>query len=436
MEYEQENEQVDDYKIIESSSITSYEFDMGPVFPLVWLANQEFREKSYLRMRDQDLEYASCGNLFTQKDATHTAKDWNLNDVHNFLKLEDQNSLNIYCSLGFWQKPLEAEWRSFNNTKFVLPEFELIRENTDFKLIMRHWNDHDPESVFSKLENLHQDNLQIQAPRNIKPERITHCPTTEQWAQNFDDLKTAFANNKFKKIVLARKTSMQFSERVNPFWLLTQLDNQSYQFMIQSDVGNAFIGASPERLFKLERGKLYTEALAGTRPRGATKHEDKVLEDELFHSQKDRDEHQFVVDAIRSALTNYSEDVDCPGEPEIRKHKNVQHLETPITANNLNSTNIKSIVNDLHPTPAVGASPKEAIKNVSEYEPFKRGLYASPIGIMNKKNTEWIVAIRSALVQNHEVDLYAGVGVIAESDADLEWQELNHKMSMYTELFQ
>jgi menaquinone-specific isochorismate synthase len=194
--------------------------------------------------------------------------------------------------------------------------------------------------------------------------------------------------------------------------------------------GKHLIGSTPEILASFKPNYILTEALAGTMKRGKTASEDAMYEQKLLDSAKDREEHQYVVDAIRQQLSRFVHQVDVAKVPTIKKLNNVQHLYTPITAWKDKPVHTMSVIHAMHPTPAVGGSPNgKAVKYIKQFEEFDRGWYAAPVGWMNLSDeAEFHVAIRSALVQDNEAFLFAGCGIVAESDAELEWKEANLKL--------
>ncbi|MEX2455954.1 MAG: chorismate-binding protein, partial [Balneolaceae bacterium] len=136
-------------------------------------------------------------------------------------------------------------------------------------------------------------------------------------------------------------------------------------------------------------------------------------------------EHQFVVRAINDNLKPYSLQVEHPSQPQVKKLQNVQHLFTPISASIKNGIQIHELIQNLHPTPAVGGYPRdEATRHIQDIEQIERGWYSAPVGWFNLNGSgEFAVAIRSALLHDHKAHLYAGCGIVADSDAETEWHE-------------
>ncbi|MEJ2754208.1 MAG: chorismate-binding protein, partial [Chloroflexota bacterium] len=152
-------------------------------------------------------------------------------------------------------------------------------------------------------------------------------------------------------------------------------------FLFEPRPYHAFYGATPETLVKLEGKRLSTMALAGSMPRGRTEAEDRALAGELFNSAKERHEHQLVVESIRRRLEPIAARLSIPAEPEIYNLSYIQHLLTPVTAELRTRSGILPLVQLLHPTPAMGGSPRAlAMDFIMKNEPVPRGWYAAPVG--------------------------------------------------------
>jgi isochorismate synthase len=166
-------------------------------------------------------------------------------------------------------------------------------------------------------------------------------------------------------------------------------------------------------------------ALAGTSARGATPAEDERLGQALLASPKERTEHAVVVRALRAALAEQCTDVTAPGTPRLFRVRNVQHLLTPLSGRLRPGRGALDLVTALHPTPAVGGAPRAtALDLIRRWEGLDRGWYAGPVGWVDRHGQgEFAVAIRSALLRGPEASLYAGCGIVADSDPEAEFSE-------------
>jgi len=181
--------------------------------------------------------------------------------------------------------------------------------------------------------------------------------------------------------------------------------------------------------------RMHTEALAGSAPRGDSASEDAALARALLLSEKDRREHQLVLDAIAHQLADLGLKLEHAGQPRVLGLANVQHLHLPISATLPAGVHILDLVTRLHPTPAVGGSPRSAaLAALARLETLARGLYAGPQGwVDHRGGGEFFVGIRSALVDGRTATVYAGAGIVAGSTPEKEFAETELKFKALIE---
>lgn len=180
----------------------------------------------------------------------------------------------------------------------------------------------------------------------------------------------------------------------------------------------------------LRNGAVSAHGLAGSIGRGATPEEDARLGAQLLASAKDLAEHEIVVRTIRENLADICTDLHAPAAPTLLKLRNVQHLFTPISSTIVAGRTIFDLIERLHPTPAVGGRPREqALDWIREHEQLDRGWYAGPVGWLDAGGDgEFAVALRSALTEGNQAVLFAGCGIVADSDPAREYQESQIKL--------
>ncbi|MSU54106.1 MAG: isochorismate synthase [Opitutaceae bacterium] len=242
----------------------------------------------------------------------------------------------------------------------------------------------------------------------------------------------------FTKIVLARAQEFASDQSLHPLRVLNGLRQRfpdCYAFSLANGRGQSFIGASPERLVRVSKGVLETEALAGSIRRGAGASEDAALAGTLLRSEKDRREHQHVLAAITARLEHLGLAPEYAAEPGLRRLANVQHLHTPIRAALPENVRLLEVLAALHPTPAVGGAPlAAAVAAIRGLENFPRGLYAGAIGWSNARGGgEFFVGLRSALVEGGTARVYAGAGILAGSTPEKEFAETELKFKAMLE---
>ncbi|WP_404329643.1 isochorismate synthase MenF [Mesobacillus maritimus] len=339
---------------------------------------------------------------------------------------------------GFAFDPLKKKtglWSKFSESLFHIPKYMLSFIDGEFYFTTNVFcTQHDDGELFDKVYKDRQDLLgavfqkqNFSYPSIVKMEEIK----AEEWKKSVTSLVESFADSNLKKVVVARELRLQFENTVQVEKVLTHLlEEQKESFIFAFEVnGDCFIGASPERLVKKEETRVLTTCLAGSIARGSTLEEDRLLGQNLLEDQKNLVEHQYVVDMIKEAMEETCEKVTLPDEPQLMKTKYIQHLYTPVIGQSREGTSLLDIVNRLHPTPALGGVPKDqAVTKIREIEELDRGFYAAPIGWQDAQgNGEFAVAIRSALIQGKEASLFAGCGVVADSEAESEYIETSIK---------
>ncbi len=229
------------------------------------------------------------------------------------------------------------------------------------------------------------------------------------------------------KVVLARELTVEAPAAIDPadkLGALRDLFPSCFCFCFGSPEA-AFIGASPELLVRRSGAVAATVALAGTTSRSADPAVDDHIGEAMMRSPKVREEHGIVVRRIERTLRPHSVWVHAEGEPFVVKIGNLQHLATPIRAQLAESHSAIELAGYLHPTPAIGGEPREpALAMIEELEGIDRGWYTGPVGWMDAtEDGEFCVGLRSALLRDREAHLFAGCGIVADSDPAAELQE-------------
>ncbi len=260
---------------------------------------------------------------------------------------------------------------------------------------------------------------------------VDEFPSEAAWKASVRATARAVRAGHLQKAVLARGVRVQ-GVRLDLESALRRLrdDYPGCTVFAAARGDRCFLGASPERLVRVHDGEIAVAAVAGSAPRGETDEQDRRFGEMLLASAKDRIEHSVVVEALRDALADISTTISGNGSPQLLTVRNTHHLYTPIRATLRDRRCVLDLVERLHPTPAVGGAPKEAaLRWIREHEGWDRGWYAGPIGWMNAAGEgEAAVAIRSALVLKAEALLFAGCGIVADSDPDQEYAESGWKL--------
>jgi menaquinone-specific isochorismate synthase len=239
----------------------------------------------------------------------------------------------------------------------------------------------------------------------------------------------AIALGDLYKVVLAQALDVAARQSLSPWTALQRLRSiypECHSFALGNGRGQVFLGASPERLLTVNQGKLSTEALAGSAPRGSTSRQDQRLAQGLQSNPKELNEHRFVADFIADTLRQLGITPQMPAHPQVIRLANIQHLQTPIEADLPDRLHPLDILAQLHPTPAVAGLPRPTVSRlIRQLETFERSLYAAPIGWLDSQNNcEFVVGIRSALLEDNRARLFAGAGIVAGSQPERELAEV------------
>ena len=231
------------------------------------------------------------------------------------------------------------------------------------------------------------------------------------------------------KVVLARAVEVLTDRPLTPFAVLDQLRRAypaSHLFSV-----DGFLGATPELLVARSGERVMAHPMAGTAPRSGDPNADARLAASLLASSNTRAEHRHTIDMVHDTLLPWCSYLDEEAEPSVVAMANVQHLGTRLEGRlSSPAASVLELVSALHPTPAVGGTPRhEALALIAELEQLDRGRYAGPVGWVDAAgNGTWAVGIRSAEIRGTSARLFAGVGVVADSDPASELAETRAKL--------
>jgi isochorismate synthase len=231
-----------------------------------------------------------------------------------------------------------------------------------------------------------------------------------------------------RKVVLARELLVHADRPLDAGGVLRRLAAAFPGCTLAAADG--FVCASPETLVARHGDVVRSHPLAGTAPRGGDPAADARLAAGLLASAKDRAEHQVTIDFVHEALLPWCSFLDEEAEPSVVGVANVQHLGTMVEGRlSEPAPSVLELVDALHPTPAVAGDPRDrALALIAELEGGDRGRYAGPVGWVDAAgNGRWAVGIRSAELDGNEARLWAGVGIVADSDPDAELEETRAK---------
>ncbi len=402
--------------------------------PLRWLRHHPVLLRVYWNGRRSDLELAGVGICAEHEGPPLEALDELLEQVATGDAID---SMRIFGTMRFDPGRVpDPAWMSFGRARFHLPLLEMRRDETGVTLAVN------LKAGAAALGGGNYDAQRRTAMRALRgdvpglpmvPRGTTALATDDAaaWTTGVETLLRYIEAGTIEKAVLAR--AAERACETDPIRIMEHLRSEhpdACHFLVQPSPASTFLGASPEHLYERVGRLVRTEALAGTRPRGATPEEDAALAAELFGSEKDLREHDHVRRHVASTLAALCDEPPTEGAPSVRTLPTLHHLHTPIEGTLRPGVGDAALLAALHPTPAVCGTPTEAARGLlRDEENFDRGLYAGPVGCFGAERSEVAVGIRSALIRGDSVQLFAGAGIVAGSDPDAEWQETVQKMS-------
>jgi isochorismate synthase len=333
--------------------------------------------------------------------------------------------------------PATELWSGYPAGRLTLPQltFTLLEDRAWLTQTAVLGPDDDPAAAARALADL-TDRVQAgdlpPGSAAAVPAAMAELRPAADWQADVAAAAQAVSRGEMEKVVLARAVQLEAGQPFQAARALRHLNanyHGCYIFAIARGE-RCFLGATPEQLIRLSHGELRTMSLAGSIRRGKTAEEDRQLGEALRESVKDRHEHAVVVQAMVEALYEACASLTV-GEMSLLKLGNIQHLSTPIVGQLADGHTLLDLVERLHPTPAVGGRPRDvALGWIRRHEKLDRGWYAGPVGWVDARGDgEFAVALRSALLRADRATLFAGCGIMADSDPQREYAEAGLKLS-------
>ncbi len=357
--------------------------------------------------------------------------------------------LHILGGFAFHDRHTDLNWEGFPDVMMFIPRWLIQQKSTDlgkFCVITINYGvnpETEPEQIEANLEQIlaelsriekygHVQNLELTSEISLIEEVMGS--TSRPWTEIVEEAVSLIKLGNLDKVVLARALDVYSHTNFSPTQVLNSLRHsypECISFLIDLGIGSTFIGATPEILLQFQFIDGYlalrSDAIAGSTRRGLSISEDQLLGDILLKSPKDQYEHEIVIKSICDRFQALGANISQLQPPKLKRLKNVQHLYTAITAklpvkNWLSAFNI---LRDLHPTAAVGGEPKAIALNLMQnWEICDRGWYAAPIGWVNANGEgAFAVGIRSGYLNGDRARIYAGAGIVADSDITSELGE-------------
>ena len=321
-------------------------------------------------------------------------------------------------------------WADYDAAEVFLPRIAIERVDGATSLTVAIPPTEDPQPTLDLLASMQQP--EWRAVEDFGDHTMESHPPVSDWARLVETAVKAIRAEEFEKVVLARSVSVASSEPVAILRVFRQLVErypQCFNFAWKSGRG-VFMGASPELLVEIEDGQFRSNPLAGSASRGEGEDDDERIGMALMASAKDQEEHRLVVDDMVERLSGTVEDLNVPTHPSLKKMATVQHLSTVIEGRVRDGTGALDVVASLHPTPAVGGVPRsQAVDHIAMMEGLDRGWYSGGVGWLTPSGDgEVAIALRCGLINGSTTTLFAGAGIVADSDPGAEVLETRLKL--------
>lgn len=338
--------------------------------------------------------------------------------------LNGNEQLKFFGGLSFDN---DEGWQHFGKGRFVIPRLQLVDDTLTLAVMGR-------DDIQRAREDIQEAGFECPEylPNLPATNSKAYLPNADSWQTRIDEALALIRTEAVEKIVLSRKTILQFQEAIDPIALTAKLDESTHDcfvFCFDLGHGSAFVGATPEQLFQRQQNVLISEVIAGTRRRGKTPAEDQRLAEELLGSDKDQREHDIVRKSIRQKLHKFVDHLTVDTQASLLKLARKQHLKSHVQGQLKPNIGDGTLLQRLHPTPAVGGYPTDnAIPEIARIEPFSRGWYAAPIGWIGANDAQFAVGIRSGLIESNTLSLFSGAGIVRGSKPEEEWLEVENKI--------
>jgi anthranilate synthase component 1 len=233
------------------------------------------------------------------------------------------------------------------------------------------------------------------------------------------------------QVVLSQRLSVPFRARpVDVYRALRALNPSPYMYFL--DLGERqIVGSSPEILVRLQAGQVTVRPIAGTRPRGRTPEQDQALEAELLADPKECAEHLMLIDLGRNDVGRVAEagSVRVPERFVIERYSHVMHIVSEVQGALRPDFKFADVLKATFPAGTVSGAPKiRALEIIQDLEPIKRGIYSGAVGYVGWwGDADTAIAIRTAVIQDHQLHVQAGAGIVHDSDPEKEWDETMNK---------
>ena len=260
--------------------------------------------------------------------------------------------------------------------------------------------------------------------------------TQADYLNSVNKIKDYIAAGDCMQVVISQRMSIPFTAAPIDLYRALRSSNPT-PYMYFFNFGDFHVvGSSPEVLVRVEDGLVTVRPIAGTRPRGATNEEDLALEQDLLSDKKELSEHLMLIDLGRNDVGQVAQtgSVKVTEKMIIERYSNVMHIVSNVTGQIQPQLNAMDALRSILPAGTLSGAPKvRAMEIIDELEPVKRGVYGGAVGYLAwNGNMDTAIAIRTAVIQDGQLHVQAGAGIVSDSQPQLEWEEtLNKRRAMF-----
>ena len=290
------------------------------------------------------------------------------------------------------------------------------------------------ENAVSQIENIESF---IKAPiaDNVDASRVlspVKCNMTgDEYSKMVDRAKEYIKNGDIFQAVLSRKFELEYEgSLINAYRVLRTTNPSPYMVFMNID-DRQIISTSPETLVKLNKGRLYTFPVAGSRQRGSTREEDLELERDLMSDEKELSEHNMLVDLARNDIGRVAKfgSVRLENYKMVHRYSKIMHIASEVQGEINDGLNACDVISSILPAGTLSGAPKiRACEIIEELEKDSRGIYGGALGYIDfAGNMDTCIAIRMAVLYKGVVTIQAGGGIVYDSIPENEYNECGHK---------
>lgn len=346
-----------------------------------------------------------------------------------------------YGMIGYTELKLNIRSSEFNDYDLMMFDKVIVFDHLKQRIIViANYESSGEKFAYQKALNdideiIHfiQDFTSVVHEEHIVKPEFTCNLTYDEYCKIVEKTKKYIDDGEILQAVLSRRYEAEYNNTLlNAYRVLRTSNPSPYMYYFRND-DVEIAGSSPETLVKLIDGKLTTFPVAGTRPRGKTEEEDRILEQDLLHDKKELAEHDMLVDLAKSDIGSIAKsDSVCVSEyMKIHRFSKVMHIASTVTGDIRADKDACDTVTALLPAGTLSGAPRlRACEIIEELEPTPRGIYGGAIGYIDfAGNVDVCIAIRTAIKKGNRVYIQAGGGIVADSIPDSEYQESENKAS-------